>query len=79
MGRIAILGSMAVSLVVNEVLWYIQHYFDKFTRSDLSSVLISFYTIDELTAAKRLLFGVADSVDADYLPAYVERKGPNKV
>ena len=70
---------MAVGLVVNEVLWYIQHYFDKFTRSDLSSVLISFYTIDELTAAKRLLFGVAETVDADFLPVYTDRKGVNKV
>ena len=70
---------MAAGLVVNEVLWYIQHYFDKFTRSDLSSVLISFYTIDELTAAKRLLFGVAETVDADYLPVYTDRKGVNKV
>lgn len=71
-------GNMA-GLVVSEVLWYIQHNFAKLTRNDLSSVIISFYTFEEITAAKRLLFGVADTVDADYLPAHTERKGVNKV
>jgi len=65
-------------LVVSKVLWYIQHTFAILTRNDLSSVTVSCYTF-EITAAKRLLIGVADAVDADYLPAHTECKGVNKV
>ena len=77
----AILGNMASqpNLIVNEVLWYIQQYYDKVTKTDLSSVLINFYTFDEIAFAKLQLFGVAENVDAVSLPVHTERKGANKV
>ena len=64
------------NLIVNEVLWYIQQYYDKVTKTDLSSVLINFYTFDEIAFAKLQLFGVAENVDAVSLPVHTERKEP---
>ena len=67
------------NFVVNEVLRYIQQYYDKVTKSDLSNVLVNFYTFDEIAFAKLLLFGVAENVDEVSLPVHTEQKGPKKV
>jgi hypothetical protein len=66
------------SVVVSEVLWFINVQFLKSTKSDISAVLNSFYSSEEIVTAKKSLFDFAATMDVDYLPAYVERKGVNK-
>ena len=69
------------SVVVSEVLWFINVQFlksTKSTKSDISAVLNSFYSSEEIVTAKKSLFDFAATMDVDYLPAYVERKGVNK-
>lgn len=66
------------SVVVSEVLWFVNMQFSKITKSEVSAVLNSFYTNDEVLMAKKSLFDFAATMAADYLPTYVERKGANK-
>ena len=65
-------------VVVCELLWYINSQFTKVSKSDISSVLNSFYTNDEVITAKKLLFDFVDAMKEDYIPTYTERKGVNK-
>ena len=77
-----IINNMATAtrpLVVSEVLWFINSKFSKIPKNELNSVLNAFYTADELTAAKILLFEFTKAIKADYLPVFTERKGANKV
>ena len=65
-------------VVVCELLLYINSQFTRMSKSEISSVLNSFYTNDEVITAKKLLFDFADAMKEDYIPAYTERKGVNK-
>ena len=66
------------SIVVNEVLRFVNTQFTKSAKSDICAVLNSFYSSDDVLAAKKLLFDFASTMDVDYIPTYVERKGVNK-
>ena len=67
------------SVVVCEVLWFINSQFSKLPKSEISSIIGTFYTPDEVTSAKSVLVEFAKSMQVDYLPVFTERKGVNKV
>lgn len=71
---------MAVNniVVVNEVLWFVNIQFSRVAKSEISGVLSTFSTFDELVTAYRLLFDFMESLTAVYLAVYTERKGQNK-
>jgi hypothetical protein len=66
-------------LVVCEALCFVQNQFVKLARSDLLTTMIEFYTYEEVLIAKKLLFDFATSVNTPNCPAFVDRKGNNKV
>ena len=43
------------NLMVNELLCFLSHQFDKLDRSNLNAVLLEFYTREEVVTAKRIL------------------------
>ena len=65
--------------VVCEALCFVQNQFAKLTRSQLSSVMIDFYTYDEVLGAKKLVYDFAASASTPNCPAYIERKGNNRL
>lgn len=67
------------SVVVSEVLWFLNSQFSKLPKNEISSIMGAFYTSDEVNAAKSLLVDFAKSMHADYIPVFTERKGVNKV
>ena len=67
------------SVVVSEVLWFLNSQFSKLPKSKISGIMSSFFTFDEVSSAKCLLIDFAKSMQADYLPVFTERKGVNKV
>jgi hypothetical protein len=67
------------SVVVSEVLWFLNSQFFKLPKNEISSIMGAFYTYDEVNAAKSLLVDFAKSMHADYIPVFTERKGVNKV
>lgn len=65
--------------VVCEALCFVQNQFTKLARSDLSTVMIEFYNYEEVLAAKKLVYDFATSVSTPNCPAYIERKGNNRL
>jgi hypothetical protein len=65
--------------IVSEVLWFLKLKFAKVCKSDLCSVLNTFYTNEEIVCAKKLLFDFAEPLKVDNLPSFTERKGVNKL
>lgn len=66
------------SIVVSEALWFLQAQFSKLSKNEISSLMSTFYTYEEVAAAKCLLFDFAKAMNADYVPVFTERKGANK-
>lgn len=52
--------------------------FSNLLKSELS-LMSTFYTYEEVAAAKSLLFDLTKSMKVDYLSAFTERKGANKL
>ena len=62
------------SYIINELLSYCIFYMDNSTIANIKKVVISFYTAEEIVAAKKDLWNHC----CDKLEAYVERKNSNK-
>ena len=66
---------LKMSVVVNEVLCYIQNNVDKFARTLLSSAVNGFYTDEEVLAAKQCMYmySCLEKLDVDGLPRFIKR------
>jgi hypothetical protein len=65
--------------VACEALCFVQNQFAKLARSVLATVMIDFYTYDEVLAPKKLVYDFAASASAPNCPAYIEHKGNNRL
>jgi len=67
-------------IVVSELLCFVFNKFGDFKKAQLKSVLIGFYTENELDAAKDQLFADSDKLNLESRPRYVRRaRGDNRV
>jgi hypothetical protein len=62
------------TFINNEVLCSVQFFYSQLPKSDLTSILSEFYTHDEISAAKSVLFSSAKGA----CPPQVTRRGTNK-
>ena len=70
---------MALNVIVNEVLCFVQNNYIKGNRNELSATIVMFYTTDDVVNAKNCLFTVANGLQIEELPRQVVRKaGENK-
>jgi len=64
---------LKMSVVVKEILCYIQNNVDKFARTLVSSAVNSFYTDEEVLAAKQCMYSCLENLDVDGLPRFIKR------
>lgn len=69
---------MTTSMVVNELLCYVQNNFSKHPRALLGTAMNGFYTDDEAATAKMCLYEAAKSMNIQGLPRLIKRQGDNK-
>jgi len=66
-------------VVINELLCFIRHNFDKLTTSQLKPVVCNFYKEEEICVAKDILLkDVHPLVSSDTMPRMPNRQGPGK-
>ena len=66
------------SIVRCEVLCYMQNSLSQYPRDNVVTVVCDFYTTDELSAAKELLYDCVKKSGVDDTPVYVVRKGTDR-
>ena len=61
-------------MFISEVLCYIIRKYGNSLSSSVKSIIVSFYSANEIVVAKELLFKVADDMNVDGLPRLVSRR-----
>ena len=61
-------------MIVNELLNYVYHYIDKSANDHIKTIVLNFYTVNEVTEAKKCLW----QNFKDHLESYSERKSTEK-
>ncbi len=59
------------TIVVNELLCFIRNNYGSGNRNELSAIVASFYTTEEVVAAKNSLFMLAGGLELEELPRQV--------
>jgi len=74
------ISMLMADVVISETLCFIANKFSIVTRLQLKSILVGFYSEDELSNAKDALFANAVKLNVEGLPRHVKRaKGDNRV
>jgi hypothetical protein len=66
------------SIVVNELLCYVQNNFSKHPRTHVGVAINGFFTDAEISDAKSCLYSTLESLKLDGLPRLTKRQGNNK-
>jgi hypothetical protein len=65
-------------IIIDELLCFLMNNFAKVPKANILAVIANFYSVDEIIAGKRVLFTFAESVSAEGLPRFINRKEGDK-